>query len=149
MALCCYGLKCGISDQKIRRDAYAMLDHLESITEDEDNHFSRSDIKDALRALKTDRKRLTTIASRKWISDNTKVDIPPNKRNYRKQAAHLYLARRKKEDMKILGESIKEGRPDKQQMVAAWRAAHPDGKKAECIRDTGLSKPTVYKWWGQ
>lgn len=147
MALCCFGLKCGISDQKIRRDAYAMLDHLESITEDEDNHFSRSDIKDALRALKTDRKRLTTIASRKWISDNTKVDIPPNKRNYRKQAAHLYLARRKKEDMKILGESIKEGRPDKQQMVAAWRAAHPDGKKIECERETGLSRHTVLKWW--
>ena len=22
-----------------------------------------------------------------------------------------------------------------------------EGKKADCIRDTGLSKPTVYKWW--
>lgn len=39
MALCSYGLKCGISEQKIRRDAYAFLDHLESLTEDEDNHF--------------------------------------------------------------------------------------------------------------
>ena len=27
MALCSYGLKCGISEQKIRRDAYAFLDH--------------------------------------------------------------------------------------------------------------------------
>ena len=36
MALCSYGLKCGISEQKIRRDAYAFLDHLESLTEDED-----------------------------------------------------------------------------------------------------------------
>lgn len=56
MALCSYGLKCGISEQKIRRDAYAFLDHLESLTEDEDNHFSRADVKDALRALKGDRK---------------------------------------------------------------------------------------------
>ena len=31
------------------RDAYAFLDHLESLTEDEDNHFSRADVKDALR----------------------------------------------------------------------------------------------------
>ena len=41
-------MKCGISEQKIRRDAYAFLDHLESLTEDEDNHFSRADVKDAL-----------------------------------------------------------------------------------------------------
>lgn len=41
-------------------------------------------------------KRLSTIASREWIEDNTKVTIPANKRNYRKQEAHLYLARRKK-----------------------------------------------------
>ena len=65
MALCSYGLKCGISEYKIRRDAYAFLDHLESLTEDEDNHFSRADVKDALRALKGDRKRLSTIASRR------------------------------------------------------------------------------------
>ena len=38
-------MKCGISEQKIRRDAYAFLDHLESLTEDEDNHFSRADVK--------------------------------------------------------------------------------------------------------
>ena len=91
MALCSYGLKCGISEQKIRRDAYAFLDHLESLTEDEDNHFSRADVKDALRALKGDRKRLSTIASREWIEDNTKVTIPANKRNYRKQEAHFNL----------------------------------------------------------
>ena len=52
MALCSYGLKCGVSEYRIRRDAYAFLEHLESLTEDEDNHFSRADVKDALRALK-------------------------------------------------------------------------------------------------
>ena len=26
-------------------------------------------------------------------------------------------------------------------------AAAPGRRKADCIRDTGLSKPTVYKWW--
>lgn len=86
MALCSYGLKCGISEQKIRRDAYAFLDHLESLTEDEDNHFSRADVKDALRALKGDRKRLSTIASREWIEDTQRLryqqisEITENKR---------------------------------------------------------------------
>jgi hypothetical protein len=39
------------------------------------------------------------------------------------------------------------GRPHKQAQVQEWRAAHPGGSKADCIRDTGLTKPTVYKWW--
>ena len=32
-------------------------------------------------------------------------------------------------------------------VVYEWRLRNPDGRKAACIRDTGLSKPTVYKWW--
>ena len=31
--------------------------------------------------------------------------------------------------------------------VQEWQELHPYGKKSECIKDTGLSKPTVYKWW--
>lgn len=45
----------------------------------------------------------------------------------------------------------KEGRPkgssQQKKLVEKWQKSHPDGKKADCIRDTGLSKPTVYKWW--
>ena len=151
MALCSYGLKCGISEQKIRRDAYAFLDHLESLTEDEDNHFSRADVKDALRALKGDRKRLSTIASREWIEDNTKVTIPANKRNYIKQKDHVKVMNTMKALKKQLGEEVKEGRPKgsgtAEQTVREWQESHPAGKKADCIRETGLSKPTVYKWW--
>ena len=40
-----------------------------------------------------------------------------------------------------------EGRPTQEQTVREWRRFHPNGKKADCIRETGLSKPTVYKWW--
>ena len=145
MALCSYGLKCGISEQKIRRDAYAFLEHLESLTEDEDNHFSRADVKDALRALKGDRKRLSTIASREWIEDNTKVTIPANKRNYRKQEVHLARARAV-QDIDYPNHEWA-GRPNAEQTVREWQESHPAGKKADCIRETGLSKPTVYKWW--
>ncbi len=118
MALCSYGLKCGISEQKIRRDAYAFLDHLESLTEDE---------------------------------DNTKVTIPANKRNYRKQKDHVKVMNTMKALKKQLGEEVKEGRPKgsgtAEQTVREWQESHPAGKKADCIRETGLSKPTVYKWW--
>ena len=147
-------MKCGISEQKIRRDAYAFLDHLESLTEDEDNHFSRADVKDALRALKGDRKRLSTIASREWIEDNTKVIIPANKRNYRKQEAHMKIlnnTRKFRRDELGEDEYKNNGRPKgsgtAEQTVREWQESHPAGKKADCIRETGLSKPTVYKWW--
>lgn len=148
MALCSYGLKCGVSEQKIRRDAYAFLDHLESLTEDEDNHFSRADVKDALRALKADRKRLATIASREWIEKQTKVSIPANKRNYRKQAIHVKYMNNQRAFKVELGECTNGGRPSKEEIVRRWRETHPEGRKADCIRETGLSKPTVYKWWG-
>lgn len=69
------------------------MEHLESLTDDEDNHFTREDIKDALKALKADNKLLSTMASREWIEKQTKVVIPPNKRNGRKQEQHLQLAR--------------------------------------------------------
>lgn len=50
-----------------------------------------------------------------------------------------------------LGECTNGGRPkgsgEKSKIVEEWQRQHPDGKKADCIRETGLSKPTVYKWW--
>ncbi len=139
-----------ISEQKIRRDAYAFLDHLESLTEDEDKPFQPGRWKDA-RALKGDRKRLSTIASREWIEDNTKVTIPANKRNYRKQKDHVKVMNTNESFKKQLGEEVKEGRPKgsgtAEQTFREWQESHPAGKKADCIRETGLSKPTVYKWW--
>ena len=39
------------------------------------------------------------------------------------------------------------GRKSKQHEVEIWQAANPTGTKAECIKDTGLSKKTVYKYW--
>ena len=29
--------------------------------------------------------------------------------------------------------------------VFRWRQRHPEGRKADCVCDTGLTKPTVYK----
>lgn len=147
MALCAYGLKCGVPEKQIRQDAYGFLEHLDSLTEDEDNHFTREDVKDALKALKADNKLLSTMASREWIEKQTKVFIPPNKRNGRKQVTHLKIAR---STLAIMNEDegkTLQGRPEMSKIIEEWRKEHPDGRKADCIRETGLSKPTVYKWW--
>lgn len=75
------------------------------------------------------------------------------KRNGRSQNTHLKLARANKAILKELGEMKPEGRPKgsgtEAQKVAGWRILNPEGRKADCIRETGLSKPTVYKWWDE
>ena len=150
MALCAYGLKCGISERQIRKDAYSFLDHLESITEDEDNHFTREDVKDALKALKADNKLLSTMASREWIEKQTKVTIQKNKRNGRKQKDHIRTVnamRKFRRDELGEDEYKNNGRPSAQAKVEEWQKANPEGKKIDCHRETGLSKPTVYRWW--
>ena len=147
MALCAYGLKCGIPEKQIKKDAYSFLDHLESLTDDETNHFTREDVKDALKALQADNKLLSTMASREWIEKQTKVPIPPNKRNGRKQAVHVQFMNLNRQFKVMNGECTNGGRPTAQARVQEWRLAHPEGRKADCVRDTGLDKKTVYKWW--
>ena len=153
MALCAYGLKCGIPDAQIKKDAYSFLAHLESLTDDENNHFTREDVKDALKALKADHKLLSTMASREWIEKQTKVQIPPSHREKGKrlkQKEHLELARFSRDIRQRMNGTKwtdNNGRPDKADIVKQWRLEHPEGRKVDCIRDTGLDKKTVYKWW--
>ncbi len=49
-----------------------------------------------------------------------------------------------------MGETVSGGgRPTVEQKIRKWRESHPNEKKADCIRDTELSKLTVYKWWNK
>ena len=52
-------------------------------------------------------------------------------------------------NMKKRGQPFKhpEGRPAKTDIVQQWRLEHPDGRKADCHRDTGIDPKTIRKWW--
>lgn len=39
------------------------------------------------------------------------------------------------------------GRPNKQANVQQWQLDHPDGKKAQCAKETGIDPKTIRKWW--
>lgn len=74
------------------------------------------------------------------------------KTNGRSQKDHLERARKVQEVDYPNGEwRYRGGRPkgnsEPKQIVLKWREARPDGRKCDCIRETGLSKPTVYRWW--
>lgn len=35
------------------------------------------------------------------------------------------------------------------QIIKDWREQHPNGRKVDCEKETGLSRPTVLKWWNE
>jgi len=41
----------------------------------------------------------------------------------------------------------KMGRPSKEHIVVRYRKSHPNGKKMECAKLTGISIKTVSKYW--
>ena len=148
MMLAVYARKSGIEREELEKDAFIFMDKFDKLPASEDNPFTEKDVIDALQAY-DDRYMTYPINSIAYLTD---IHIEKNKRNYQKQEWHLEDIRSKKSNMKRRGQPFKnpEGRPKgitKEQVVKEWRLFNPKGKKAECIRDTGLSKPTVYKWW--
>lgn len=137
-----YAIKCGIAREFVDADAEALIPELDALTQREDNAFTKKDVEAAAAYYKPEFARMT----RKEIARRTCIEIPSRRRNGRKQGEHLELARFALQ-LKYRNQEWPGGRPDKAAIVAAWRAGHPEGRKVDCVRDTGLSKPTVLKWW--
>ena len=84
------------------------------------------------------------------ISNRSGIAIEKNKRNGRKQDVHLKGARAIQQiNDEANGTNWRQGngRKSKKTLVEEWQRNNPNRKKADCIRETGLSKPTVLKWW--
>lgn len=145
MTLAIYAKKCGIDEAELRRDAFALLKPYDDMSVEDINRFTKDDIVCALEMFNED----YVTFPRDDIAKLSGMTMPVNKRNWLKQDQHLYLARRRKEDMKAVGISMKsaEGRPTAEKIVHVWRQKHPDGRKADCHRDTGLDPKTIRKWW--
>lgn len=164
--LCSLAVQCQIEPEQVESDCRKIAEKFDELTTSEDNHFTEYDV---LCALKT-----YYLASEKayrrrieFISNKTGIPLIPNNRNGRKQSDHLQAeywingkgrpevntCRQNRElALKFMRDNqLINGRPKgsgtAQDKVIKWQKEHPNGKKADCIRDTGLSKKTVYKWW--
>ena len=143
MVLAIYAKKCNVDRMELEQDAFDLLERMEALTTEENNHFRREDIFAALEMYNDSYMRFPIDS----ITALTAIRIEKNKRNGRKQKAHLSIARFTLDVMnKEAGKNL-QGRPRKQQLIEQWQLLHPDGTKAECIKETGISKKTVYKWW--
>lgn len=146
MTLATYAKKCGVSRDELERDAYGLIPWL---NRDPDwPPFTEDDVLHALEAF-SDSYITYPIHT---IETRTGIRIDRNKRNGRKQSQHVKIMNAVREVIYPNGEwRNKNGRPvgsgTAQRTVQEWRQLHPDGKKIECERETGLSRPTVLKWW--
>lgn len=149
MMLAVYARKAAIDRDELEKDAFNIMSIFDKLPASDDNPFDEKDVIDALQAYE-DRYITYPINSISYLTD---IHIEKNKRNYRKQKDHIILMNTMKSLKKQLGEEMKEGRPEgsgtKEQIVKEYREKNPTARKSDCIRDTGLSKMTVYKWWGK
>lgn len=143
MCLAIYRRKSGITKEELETDAFNLVERFDLLSENENNRFTEGDVLDGLQAY-DDRYMTYPINSIEYV---TGIRIEKNKRNYRKQSEHLKIARFIRDMQNTDGWQNKEGRPDKKQIIEEWQLNNPDGTKAQCIRETGISKGTVYKWW--
>lgn len=138
------GKKCGLSKRQIRADLEKMMPMLTVIYPDDP--MTNMELEDALAAYNNKAYYVKT----ELIEKKSGIMFNHAKRNGRTLEDNIKRVNAlRKFQRDELGEDTyaNNGRPDKQQIVADWQKNHPNGSKADCIRDTGLSKPTVYKWW--
>jgi len=150
MTLAIYAKKCSIEEDELRQDAYSLLLPYDEMSVEEINRFTRDDIEAALSMFNED----YVTFPRDDIARLSGMTMPVNKRNWRKQEVHLQGARAIQEiNDRANGTNWRDGngRPvgsgTAQETVYRWRQQHPEGRKVDCHRDTGLDPKTIRKWW--
>lgn len=147
MLLSTYAIKCNISYEELEKDCLDLLEKYDNLSEREDNRFTIADVMDALQIFHDKDYISFPINSIKKLSG---LQIEKNKRNYRKQKEHLRGARALRDIYNPNwrdGNGRPKGSGEKKYIVLKWRLRNPEGKKSKCIKETKISKPTVYKWW--
>ena len=153
MTLSVYAYKCGMYDPKhnpnpvtraeLEKDCFEIMEHFESMTNEDTNHFTEADVLDALEAYDSKWIRYP----RDTIEYRCGFTLPHNKRNGQKQAYHLEEARAIR-DIRQKRQGTKwNGRKSKKDIVEQWQQDNPNGRKVDCINDLGIDRKTVSKYW--
>ena len=111
MTLAIYAKKCGIDEDELRRDAFALLRPYDDMSVEDINRFTKDDVVCALEMF------------------NEEINDKANGTNWRE------------------GNGRPKGSGTAQVRVYEWRQQHPEGRKADCHRETGLDPKTIRKWW--
>lgn len=137
-------IKCGIPKNVPTEDALDLVDTFNELTEREKNEFTVDDVRAASKYYDASYAyySINAIETRTGI----RVDRRP-KRKSREQGEHLKRARL----LRSLSSYDNAGRPEgsgtAQKEIIEWQKKNPGGTKKQCKDATGLSFPTIRKWW--
>ena len=160
MCMSIYAMKCGVPKKTLEEDMNRIFNEIAEIPHK--NQLTKADMKSALEAYNIE----YCDTSIREINYWTNVGIEPNKRNYRKQHEHLqadfWVSKDGKKELnvckaqrefafKVALEEGRIGRPKnsskQRDIVKEFRKNNPAATPQDCIKKTGISKNTVYKWW--
>lgn len=153
LTLVIYAVKCDVPREEVLQDAYDLVPKLDKLTETDDDHFTTQDVDDAMKAY--DEKYCTWPID--TIETTTLFRIDKNRRNGRGREKHLKVMNFVRDNIAFPDGDWRKGNGRKKatadnsreaKIVAEWRAKNPESSnKSACAKDTGLSRPTVRKWW--
>lgn len=158
LTLVVYAVKCDIPRDEVLYDALSLVRAFDAKSTTVDNPFVEDDVYDAMRAYDEE--------YNKWpvrvIETTTGIRIERNKRNGRSQSVHIRVMNAIRDNVTHpdgewrKGNGRKKGsvKSEKDSRCAAivrqWRQEHPGcNNKSQCARDTGLTRPTVHRWWSE
>lgn len=141
-------IKCGISREEYEADCWQLLPLLDF---DQTQPFTDADVMHVIQSHKSKELVTMTVEAAAALSG---MEIRRSKRNGRTQAAHLARARAVQEvdypdGLWREGNGRPKGSGTAQETVQRWRQDNPEGTKKECKDSTGLTYPTIRKWWNK
>lgn len=159
MCLAIYALKCDVPFDRLKKDAYGLMDKFDSLTVSDDNHFTRDDVEKALLAYKNPAYVTFPINS---IVHLTALPIKKSKRNGRtleQHAKYMNGMRRLRRDVMGEDEYANTKRPvgvkektmrkngvDNKRNIRRYAATHPKAKQKEIAEACGVTRQTVAKY---
>lgn len=147
MAFMVIGYKCNVPFEQVKKDEDEII-LMWQLRPKPFSHRFNDKYRDRVDDCYSDKyKRVSKVQLEKWLGFEMHSST---RRNGQTQKNHLEEARAIRDiRQKRNGTNWRDGngRKSKKDIVVQWREEHPNGKKVECIRDTGLGKTTVNKWW--
>ena len=153
VALAMIGHKARIPKEVLQKDFEELVKHFNEIG----SVFHRKEINKALRAYnsKADKTRSEILEEyfgwefdrwREKAKANANMSNKPkfNLNEHLEEARAIRDIRQKRQGKKWTDNS---GRPNAKEQVLHWQKNNPEGRKINCHRETGLSRPTIDKWW--
>lgn len=148
MYLAVYAAKCDIEEEELRRDAARLQKIFDERGRDTNEPFGWDECEKALSCYNESYVRYP----RETIEHNSKISMPPNKRNYQRQEFHLEEARairdirQKRQGRNWWDGGNRMGAPTKKQLIQDYAAANPRATQREIAQALGVSPTTVNKW---